>query len=171
MADFAAAITAIREACLGAIGSVRTVDADALAEGAYPHTAEHEAARALTGPSFEVEITDVVKHKDSPSEHSNVVLLDVTVQLRTEWGTDQELLDEERADARSAALSLLESARAALMRAGNLTSTSDSSATGIVSGCLHRFLGHRLELADWRGRRLAYLSRFATVIQFSQTAG
>lgn len=171
MADFTPAITAIREVCLGVSGSVRSMEAGDLTEGAYEHTSEHEAARGLRGPTFEVDVSDTQRHKESPSEHSDVSLLDVTVQVRTVWTTGHELVDDDRALARAEALSTLEKLRAALMRAGNLEETSAGTATSIVSGCLHRHLGHRLERADWRGRRLSYVSRFATVMQFSQTAG
>lgn len=171
MADFAPTITAIREALLGVVGTVRAVDEGDLVEGAYEHTPEHEAARALRGPSFEVEITSAARAKDHPGEHSNAALLDLTVQIRTVWGTEHELLDDERARARAEALGLLEKSRAALMRAGNLTETSADEATGLVSGCLHRLLEHRLERADWRGRRLSYVSRYTTVLQATQAAG
>lgn len=171
MADFTPAITAIRECCLGHVGATRAMAAGDLVEGAYEHTPEHEAARALRGPSFEVEITDTQRHAESPSEHSDVVLLGVTVQIRAIWLTESEIVEDSRATLRAEALSTLEKLRAALMRAGNLTETSDGDETGIVSGCLHRHLGHRLERADWRGRRLVYVSRFTTVLKASQTAG
>lgn len=171
MADFTPAITAIREALLGVVGTVRAMEEGDLIEGAYEHTPEHEAARALRGPTFEVDVTSVNRAKDHPGEHSNTALLDLTVQVRTVWSTEHELLDDERARARADALGLLEKSRAALMRAGNLTTTSADEATGLVSGCLHRLLEHRLERADWRGRRLSYVSRYTTVLQATQTAG
>ena len=171
MADFAPAITAIRECCLGQVGATRSMDTDDLVEGAYEHTPEHEAARALRGPAFEVEIADVQRHPESPSEHSDVALLGLTVQIRTIWLTESEILEDSRAALRAEALSTLEKLRASLMRAGNISTTSAGDETGIVSGCLHRHLGHRLERADWRGRRLAYVSRFTTVLMASQTAG
>lgn len=171
MADFVPTITAIREVLLGTIGAVRVVAPGQATEGAYEQTPEHEAARALLGPTFEVDIESSGRAKDHPGEHSNVALLDLVVRVRTVWGTDHELLDAERASARAQALGLLEDCRAALMRAGNLTTTSAAVPTGLVSGCLHRLLDHRLERSDWRGRRLSYVSRYATVLQLSQTAG
>lgn len=171
MADFAPAINAIRECCLGAVGSVRVVPPGDVAERAYPSTVEHEAARALTGPRFEVTIVRAEPSKDSPWEHSPVRLELYTVQIRTEFTTAHELIDAARASAQSEAWNLLNTCRAALMRGGNLLTTADSTATGIVSGCLHRFISHDLERADWQRRRLSYLSRYQTQIQFSQTPG
>lgn len=171
MADFAPMITAIRECLLGAIGTVRDVDTGDLVERAYPAAVEHEAARAITGPRFEVSVLSVVPSKDSPWEHSPIRLLAVEVQVRSEWTTPHEILDDARATARADALSLLEECRAALMRSGNLTTTAAAAATGLVSGCLHQCLGHRLEREDWQRRRLSYLSRYATILQIAQTAG
>ncbi len=171
MADFANAVTAIRECLLGTIGSTRTVTAAALDEGAYPSTTEHEAARAVTGPNFEVSIVSMAPSKESPWENSPTRLLDCDVEVRCEWTTSNELIDSARASVRASALSTLETTRAALMRPGNLTTTAAAGATGIVSGCLHRHAGHRLEREDWRRRRLSYVSRYSTVISISQTAG
>lgn len=171
MADFGPAIEAIRQVCLGTVGSVRSVGASDLVEGAYPSTPEHEAARAVLGPSFEVSILSCSPSKESPWEHSPYRLLDLDVQIRTEWTTAHQLIDSERSTTRSEALAQLEEVRAALMRSGNLTSNLAAEATGLVSGCLHRCAGHRLEREDWPGRRFSYLSRFSTVIRISQTAG
>ena len=171
MADLLPAITAIRECLLGLVGSVRTVDEGDIAERAYPAATEHEAARALTGPRFEVSVEKMAPSPDGPWEHSPTRLHLLDIRIRTEWTTDHELLDDARARARAEALALLEKCRAALMRAGNLTSTSASEATGLVSGCLHRCAGHSLEREDWQRRRLSYVSRYATQIQIDQTAG
>jgi hypothetical protein len=171
VADFTPMLTAIRECLLGTIGSTRAVDAGDLREGAYPSTVEHEAARSVTGPRFEVSVLEMRPSSESPWEHSPTRLIAVEIQVRTEWSTEFELQDEERSALRASALSQLEECRAALMRAGNLTATSEPLPTGIVSGCLHRCLGHRLEREDWPRRRLSYLSRYATIVQIAQTAG
>jgi hypothetical protein len=171
VADLLPALTAIRECLLGVIGDVRTVPDGALVERAYPSTIEHEAARALTGPRFEVSVDSFSPSPDGPWEHSPYRLHVLELSVRTEWTTAHELLDDERARVRAEALSLLETCRAALMRAGNIATTSGGDETGIVSGCLHRCLGHQLEREDWQHRRLSYVSRYTTQIRIEQTAG
>ena len=171
MADLGPALTAIREVLLGTIGSVRVVTAGDLDEGAYPATTEHEAARAITGPNFEVSILSLTPSKETPWENSPIRLFDLEVQVRSEWATSHELIDSARASLRAEAFSLMEEARAALMRPGNLTTTSAAVATGLVSGCMHRSGGHRIEREDWPRRRFSILSRYNAVIQFSQTPG
>ena len=171
MADLLPALTAIRECLLGTIGDVRAVTPGSIAERAYPSTTEHEAARALTGPRFEVSVDRFAPSPDGPWEHSPTRLHALELRVRTEWTTAHELLDDDRARARAEALSLLETCRAALMRAGNVLETAAGESTGIVSGCLHRCLGHQLEREDWQRRRLSYVSRYATQIQIDQTPG
>lgn len=172
MADFTAAIDAVRNVCLGTAGSTRVVAPGALVEGAYEQEPDHEAKRALVTPTFEVEFEAAgEKNALSPSEHSNIVLSNYEVAIRTVLTSEHEFMEDERASVRASALGLLEDMRAALMRAGNLPSALGTDAS-FVSGCLHRLLGgHRLEKADWKGHRLIYRSRFATVIQFTQTPG
>jgi hypothetical protein len=171
MADFLPALNAIRQCLLGTVGSLRVVTAGDLAEGAYPSTTEHEAARAVTGPNFEVSITKLTPSAASPWEHMPTRIMDVEIQVRTEWTTGQELIDSERAATRADALILLEECRAALMRSPNLASDATPAATGIVSGALMRCLGHTLEREDWPRRRLSYLSRYAAAIVITQTPG
>jgi hypothetical protein len=171
MADLLPALNAIRQCLLGTVGSVRSVTVGDLAEGAYPSTTEHEAARAVTGPNFEVSITKLTPSAASPWEHMPTRIMDVEIQVRTEWTTGQELIDAERASARADALNLLEECRAALMRSPNLANDATPAATGIVSGALMRCLGHTLEREDWPRRRLSYLSRYTAAIVITQTPG
>lgn len=171
MADFLPAITAIRECLLGTVGSTRVVTVGDLAEGAYPSTTEHEAARSIVKPHFEVSITKLGDAPESPWEHMPQRIRDLEIQIRTEFATEQELIDAERAATRATALGLLEECRAALMRSPNLAATAASAATGIVSGAFLRCLGHTLEREDWPRRRLSYLSRYTAKIAITQTAG
>lgn len=171
MADFSPMLTAIREVCRGALGSVRVVQSNALRERAYPSTTEHEAARVIVGPRFEVSVSKADVSKESPWENSPIRLLDVEVRVRTEWSTKHELLDDERSAVRASALALLEDMRAALMRPGNLATTASGQSSGLVSGCLHRHSGHSLEREDWQRRRLSYVSTYSTVMRIAQNAG
>lgn len=171
MADLLPALTALRECLLGTIGDVRTVTPGDVTERAYPATVEHEAARVLTGPRFEVSVERFAPSGDGPWEHSPSRLHHLEIRVRTEWTTAHELLDDERARVRAEALDLLEACRAALMRGGNLLTTDAGDSTGIVSGCLHRCMGHQLEREDWQRRRISYVSRYTTQIQISQTPG
>jgi hypothetical protein len=165
------AITAIRECCLGAIGSVRTVAPGTVAAGAYPSTVEHEAARALALPRFEVTIERVSGSPDSPWTNSPQILEAVTVKIRSEWSTPHELLHEERDALRAEALDMLKDTKAALMRSPNILTTSAAAPTGIVSGCMHRFVDHAIEREDWPRRRFSYVSRYQTQILIDQTPG
>ena len=171
MTDVAPMLKAIRDVCLGVSGSVRTVQSGALRERAYPSTVEHEAARVLVGARFEPTVSKIIVSKSSPWENSPVRLLDIEVRIRTEWTTAHELIDAQRLAARARAISLLEDMRAALMRPGNLTTSSDGSATGIVSGCMHTHDGHTLEREDWTKRRLSYVSTYTSVLLAIQQAG
>ena len=171
MADYGPALTAIRECLLGTVGSVRVVTPGDITEGAYPSTTEHEAARAVTGPHFEVSITKIGDAQESPWEHSPQRIRDIEVLVRTEMRTEMELIDDERAATRTAMLNLLEDCRSALMRSPNVAVTSAAVSTGIVSGAMMRCLGHALEREDWPRRRISYLSRYAAKITITQTPG
>lgn len=171
MADFLPAITAIRECLLGTVGTVRVVTPGDVTEGAYPSTTEHEAARAITGPHFEVSITKVGPNPASPWTHSPQLIQDVEVQVRTVATTGHELLDDARAATRADMLNLLEDCRAALMRSPNVASTAAAVDTGIVSGALRLWHGHTLEREDWARRRISYLSRYTATIKITQTPG
>lgn len=171
MPNFAPVVTAVRECISGVIGAVRTMSGVDIAEGGYSTTTDTAANRALARPRWEVSVVRASVHKQSPWEHYPKRLIELELEVRTEWTTQHELLDDERANLRIAILDVLERMRAALMRADNLSLTSASVSTGIVSGCLHECLGHELESEDWPKRLVVWTSRYRTVVVVDQTPG
>lgn len=163
-------LTAIEEVCLGTLGSIRTVASGTLARGGYESQAEHEATRSLVKPTFEAWVSECKRAVGAVPMHSNISMLEVTVSVRTTWTTDHEILDDQRRAIRASALDTLESCRAALCRAGNLTATSAAVATQIRSGCLLDG-AHKIEREDWRGRRLSYVSTYRCYVDAAQTPG
>ena len=158
-ADFAPLLAAVREVAQGA-GAHRVVT-DVPRLGAYPAAASQEAMRSVAGPRVEVWVSEVLPAKTQFFEMAPVKALDVEITLRFEVTTlSHELDDEQREALRARMWTLVDSARAALQRPGNVTTTSAGVATHIRSGCIRVYSGARLEREDWPKKRLSILARF-----------
>lgn len=133
-----AILTAIEEVCLGTIGSVETVTANAVLRGAYQSaTDETWAALARVKPRVEVEWLGASDSGLTPrlSSHKS---LSIKVLIRVLYATEFEVDAALRKTLRASAAALVEQIRSAVTRPGNLTQTSGAVLTELASGCLFK---------------------------------
>lgn len=138
---WAAAMAALVDLVQGAIGGTRTVSSTALKlggpEGMDDPTLAH---RSKERTRVEIELTTPVAQGFRGVLCSKwLERSDVTVRLT--HSADHQQLDEARHTLRAQAADDHHTLAAALTWPGNLTSTEDGTATGLVSGCLQMLEG------------------------------
>ena len=165
-ADYAPVLAAIREVAQGA-GSVRTVATEAHLR-AYAAEGPQEAARAIVKPGISITLDERVHPQKSWSELASLKSIDIGVSVRIEWPVPFELNDQAREDMRAAAWNFEDELRSALMRRGNLRTTSTGTATRIRGACLDRYVGAKVEREDLPKRRFSIISRYRCFIDALQ---
>ena len=133
---WAAVGQAIREVISGALGTVRTVAADAYRLGAPDRLDDATMAhRAIEKTRVEVEL-GVPRRLPLASVLCNREVLEAPVTVRLVHASNHQILDVERHEIDALSHDDHDVLRHALTYPGNLTATADSVATGLISGCL-----------------------------------
>jgi uncharacterized membrane protein (UPF0136 family) len=138
--------TAIAEVIDGTIGTTRTVAASAVEPGHMPWVGQ-----VLSKPRFEVTLDSMGRHESTPCSAISTYRIDklqVTVFLHHKLSARHDV--SKRDAAKAEALSLADTITQALGYPNNLSYTSASTSTGIISGML---LGLDRDVVDeqWEG--------------------
>lgn len=151
--SWAAVEQALRECVLGAIGTVRTVAADAFKLGAPDRVDDPSMAhRAREKKRVEIEIGRP-KRLPLASVLCNRGIFEAQVVVRVVHASDHQILDEDRHKLQAEQMDDHDLLFDALTYPGNLATTSDSVATGLISGCLFPADGGEVN-RQWRERFL-----------------
>lgn len=167
MAQLAAAaiLTAVREVCEDAAGSLRIITADTYRPGAHETQSEAAAStEALVRPRAEPRFTSVEPHGARPPEQGSFTLyaLELEVTVTRYVGTEHALLADVRTALRALAAEDSSRLAQALGWPGNLAATVAGTATGLVSGML-RHTGSAvgdLEAAEGQNGRIITVHSF-----------
>jgi len=138
-ADFDAILTAVREVLEDATGTLRTIGAAVYQGNLNASLSDEEMTlRALNKPLVESRIGAISRNDASPNIFGSLSLLDIEVVVRVVRHLDQahELDDDIRDDVKALSAADGDVIMQALTFPGNLTQTSGSAATGLVSGML-----------------------------------
>lgn len=176
MAQLAAAaiLTAVREVCEEAAGSVRIIAADTYRPGAHEALGEDAAStQALVKPRAEARFTSIEPHGARPAEQGSFTLyaLELEVTVTRFLGTEHMILDDVRTTLRAVAAQDASRLAQALGWPGNLTQTSAAVATGLVSGMLRHVSSEigDLETVEGQNGRIATVHSFTGVAQVQMT--
>lgn len=176
MAQLAAAaiLTAVREVCEQAAGSVRIITSDTYRPGAHEALNEDAAStQALVKPRAEARFTSIESHPARPPEQGSFTLesLEIEVTVTRFIGTEHMILDDVRTTLRAVAAQDATRIKYALGWPGNLSATAAGDPTGLVSGML-RHTGSEigdLETVEGQNGRIVTTHTFTGVAQVQMT--
>ena len=160
---WAAVDQALRELVLGEIGSVRTVASTRFLLGVHEDKPAEQFHRSVERARIEVTI-EVPEFVPLGSVYCDTGLEEAEVEITTTRASTHQVLDIARHELRALALDDLSVLRDALTYPGNLTTTSDGVATGILSGCLVPVPGGDQEFDSDR-KLLTTTTRFRATLQ------
>ena len=175
MAQLAAAaiLTAVREVCEQAAGSVRIITSDTYRPGAHEALNEDAAStQALVKPRAEARFTSIESHPARPPEQGSFTLesLEIEVTVTRFIGTEHMILDV-RTTLRAVAAQDATRIKYALGWPGNLSATAAGDPTGLVSGML-RHTGSEigdLETVEGQNGRIVTVHTLTGVAQVQMT--
>ena len=168
-ADFDAILTRIREVIEDGSGTLRVISS-ARFQGQLPSNLnESEASlRAMDKPVVEARTGTISRHPASPPIFGNLSLLNVefVVMVIRHLSPDHKLDDDLRDDIKALAANDADHLMQALTFPGNLTQTTGSVATNLVSGLLTYDSSDEAEIVQEDvGARIVTEHRFAGVVQ------
>ncbi len=166
--DHDAILTTVREVIDDGNGSVRTVTSGRFNGGAYAgQPPGSETLYALATPTFRTAITGQRRHPASPPILGSFTLYEIDVEVEVIRGLQlrHKVNDDIRDDAKALAANDADVLAQALTYPGNMTGTSASALTGLVSGVLqYEGSSGTIELADDTNGRIVSTHTFSGVV-------
>ena len=138
---------ALEQVLTGTIGSVRTMTATAIGMG---HTPWH--GQLVSQPRFDIRIARRQSHEATPVQYMGshrLEQLDIEIDVFHSFASN--IQEDKRGTVRDQVQWDVEAAKQALQWPGNLSVTSSSNATGIISGMLVG-VASQVILEDWDQR-------------------
>lgn len=137
--NVAAIVTRVREVVDDGAGTLRTISSSRFGEKLFREMPDANQSRlAVSGPKFDVRLTRIERHPNTPPVGGSLALYNVEVEVTVarHLNVTHAIIDANRDTILAAAIEDGDHIAQALMYPGNLTQTAAGAATGLASGLL-----------------------------------